>query len=330
MTTLFLNEGKLDKVNNVIPNIKYGDPVTIEYKRIKLVSSKFDILGKSQIMIVNYVKTIQTKEKTLQSITYYDENVITDESWYKRKKSFAIGPFDPSEYGNPVCFYTPAYQNEEITINTQFWEIDKGNAVRDTLKVAQNCISLGKATPYGTYFEIANELVGSSGKIITSFIKHKEMSKEHIFEFNNENMSVGTYICLPQVKDINIRNYIIENYHIEDNMLVRKVNDLIEEYGETYFILEMCKDKRDDLASFDYVSSSAELISLFNEKNDNFLTKFNDSMDAAYNMQLAEKINEAYKDNKMDVVNALYQHVPEGKKAWFDNLFPHIKPVPYS
>lgn len=325
MTTIFYKD-KLEKWSKFLPynKIKYGDPVIIEYKRIKLVSTKFDIFGKSQIMIVNYVKTVQTKEKTVQSITYYDENVIPNEPWYKKKKSFSIGPFDPSEYGNPICFYSPGFQNEEIIINTQFWEIDKDSVLKDSFKTLQGCISFGNVTPYAPYFELANELVGYSGKIITSLIKHKEMSKEHIIDFENDDIYIGTYICLPLVKDVNVRNKIIQDYYVEDDMLLKIENDKIIEYDDTYFILEISSQKRDDLASFDYISSSAELISLFNENNSNFMTKLNNSMDMAYNMGLIEKINEAYQNNDMVIANALAKHIPLAKKNWYKTLFPNL------
>lgn len=315
--------------NNVDCNnqkIVFGEPLIMEYKRIKLVSTKFDIFGKSQVMIVNYIKTTQTKEKSLSSVTYYDENVSPKKSFFSRKGTFEIGPFDPSQYGNPIFYYTPAYQNENIIINTQFWELDKEDAMDNIINGTQSCLSLGKISvnPYSKYFEIASDIIGNSKKIITGFIKHRELTNEHIFEIK-ENSYTGYYICLPEIENINEKYDILKNYKIIDDHLVKENTDLLEEYDKTYFLIKISKDKRDDLQTFDYMSSSVELIDLFNKGNkDNFQAALFNTINDAYDMQLVNKINAAYNENNKDLVKALYQHIKLDKKNWFNDLFPQI------
>jgi hypothetical protein len=330
MTCLINNNNQLTKItSDLIPNIiNFGDPVTIKYKRIKLVSSKFDIFGSSQVMIVNYVKTIQTKEKTLQSVTYYDENARPNKTkWYSREKTFSIGPFKPSQYGNPICYYNPGYQGEDITINTQMWEIDKKETINNTTNVISTCLSLGKVTPYAGYFELVDTVVGFGGKIITNSIKHKELCQEHVLELTNNTIFSGTYVCLPEIDLSNLiaRNKVIEDYYIEDNVLVKK--DSLIEYGQTYFILKISKNKRSDLASFDYISSSAELLTLFNSNDTNFGNKFNETMTSSYDMELLNKINAAYKNGDLDLAKALYQHIKPNKLNLFVEYLPFLTPT---
>lgn len=324
MVYLVSYDNKLYKKGKDI--IKIGDPISIEYKRIKLVSNKFDIFGSSQIMIVNYVKTVETKEKTMQTITYYDENAKpVKESIFGRKKTFEIGPFDPSQYGNPICYYTPAYKGENITINTQIWEIDKKDFVNNTSHATQSCLSLGKATPYGTYFDIANTLVGYGSKILTATIKHKELCPEHIIEFDNDNnIYEGLYVCFPEIRssDLNERNNIIKNYFVEDMILVKHGNTgYYEEYDKTYYILNVTKTIREDLTSFDYLSSSTELITLLNSNDESFSSRYMETMAASYDLDLIKKISDSIANNDLEMADILFKHVPASSRNMFKSLF---------
>ena len=95
MTTLYCNKstGKLYRIDERLGTkfstslIKIGDAVTIEYKRIKITSDQFDTFGTTDVMITTSVKSIQTKEKTMESITYYDKNVKPTPSPIKSSNS---------------------------------------------------------------------------------------------------------------------------------------------------------------------------------------------------------------------------------------------------
>lgn len=328
MVFLIVNDGKLCKTGSKV--ISFGDPIVIEYKRIKLISNKFDIFGKSQVMIVNYVKTMETKEKAVMSITYYDETAKPKRvSPLSFKKVLAIGPFDPSQYGNPVCYYTPAYQNENILINTQFWEIDKKDLVTTTTSLAQSCLSLGSATPYKSYFDIVNSIVGASGKVIVNMIKHKELCVEHILELNDSDSLIyeGIYVCLPEVDDLNGKEYILKNYYVHDNVLVKikdNDDDIFEEYDKTYFLLLITKENKNDLTSFDYISSSMDLLTLFNDGNESFSKTYVDTVSSAYDMELVQKISSAVQKEDSRLVTALTKHVSPKKQELFSSIFPSL------
>lgn len=342
MTTLFydLNElnktgGKLLKldskvnIDNHLAAINIGDSLTIEYKRIKIVSDKFDWFGNSQLMVVNHIKTVQTKEKTVQSITYFDDDVKPKGPWYQKLKSFAVGPFDPSEYGNPVCYYTPGYQGDVITITTKFWEIDDATKITGITGDIQSCISLGtsSANPYGVYFQIADDLIGVGAKILTAFVKHSELADEHILELRIDEgvpLLEGLYICLPEVTDLNERNIIIQNYHIEDLILVKSENDKLIEYNKTYFVLKLSKAIRKDLIDFDFTASSSDLLQKLNQKDESFVKTLVQTTRDAYDMNLLQEISEAYSQKNYPLVKALYNHIHPAKKEWFDVSFPDI------
>lgn len=344
MTTLFCNRAgiifKWDE--NLHPdennkNVNIGDYLTFEYKRIKIVSSKFDFFGKSKIMIVNYVKSVQTKEQTLQSITYYDTNAKPKGSKLNKYRSYAIGPFDPSDYGNPVCFFTPGYQGEVITLTTQFWEIDDADALQNTSSGIQSCISLGESSvnPYSIYFQIADEAVGVSSKILTSFIKHDKLSEDHVTEFRIDEgvpMLTGLYIGLPGVDDMNERNKILSEYHIEDFQLLKNIvcpdgTKKLVEYNSTYFILMISTRPRTDLIDFNYAASSSDLMNKLNNEPESFISSLTSVTKDAYDMNIISQISSILSSDSTDsknIVKALFQHLSTAKQEIVKKLFPNI------
>ncbi len=338
MTTFYCNfndpEQKLQKwdkeIDGEAKNITVGDFLTIEYKRIKIVSKKFDLIGKSKVMVVNHVKSVQTKEKVMDTITYFDDDVKPKGVWNHRKKSFAIGPFDPSEYGNPVCYFTPGYQGGVVTITTKFWEIDDPAIITGTASALQSCLSLissAPANPYGAYFEIADDVVGTSAKILTTFVKHTELSTEHIVEFRiDEGVPIyeGLYICTPEVDDINVRYEIVNEYFIDDDILVKKDGDRFVEYDKTYFVLRVSAAEREDLMDFDYMASSAELLDKLNKGSEDFMPSLLETTRGAFDMDLINDITNAYKEGDLQQVKALYNHLTGSRKEWFDESFPNI------
>ena len=135
---MFYSAGKkLELYNNEIEVINFddviqiADPITIEFRYIKITSDEFDRIGKSEIMIVNNLRTNQTKEKSMDIITYYDDDVKVDKFYINghKYKTWNVHAFDPSEYGNPICYHNMGYRDETITITTRAWEIDKSGPV---------------------------------------------------------------------------------------------------------------------------------------------------------------------------------------------------------
>lgn len=334
MTTLFSDkDGNLLKWNTKINDttIKIGDTLTIEYKRIKIVSKNFDLLGKSQVMVINNVKFTQTKEKMMDTITYFNDDAKPEGKWYNRKKSINIGPFDPSDYGNPVCYFTPGYKGSIITIRTKFWELDDANKITQTTNIIQDFLKIGSTVPnpYGPYFQIADDIVGISGKILTCFVKHSELSDDHIIEFRideeNKPFFEGYYLCLPEMPS-NQKNEIkeiIKNYFIDDdNILIRKDNS--EEYNSTYFVFRVSNNARNDLIDFDFAVSSSDLLNKLNQKHEDFIPDIIKISRDAYDMDLVQKIYDAYDNNDLNLVSALYKSLHHTKKQWFNKAFPII------
>lgn len=337
MTTFYCNpnqpEHRLQKwdkdIDGEAKHISVGDFLTIEYKRIKIVSKHFDLIGKSQLMVVNHVKSVQTKEQMMETITYFDDDVKPKGDWNQRLKSFAIGPFDPSEYGNPVCYFTPGYQGGVITITTKFWEIDDPDVITGAASFIQNLLSLFSVAgnPYGAYFEIADSAVGCSAKILSSFVKHKELTTEHIVEFRiDEGKPIyeGLYVCTPEVDDINMRYQILDDYFIDDFHLVKKDGDKLVEYDQTYFVLRVTAAERDDLMDFDYMASSAEILNKLNTGSEDFVPTLMETTRGAFDMAIINDITDAYKEGDLQQVKALYNHLSESRKEWFDESFPDI------
>ena len=341
MTTLFCNRaGKIFKWDDSLQpdqnnkSVNVGDYLTFEYKRIKIVSSKFDFFGKSKVMIVNYVKSVQTKEQTLQSITYYDTSAKPKGSKLNKYRSYGVGPFDPSDYGNPVCFFTPGYQGEVITLTTQFWEIDDADALNSTSSGIRGCISLGETSvnPYSIYFQIADEAVGVSSKILTSFIKHDKLSEDHISEFRIDEgipLLTGLYIGLPNVDDINERNKILSEYHVEDFQLLKNFvrpdgSTKLVEYNSTYFILMISTRQRTDLIDFNYAASSSDLMNKLNNTPQDFVSSLTSVTRDAYDMNIISQIGDALSSSNNELAKALYQHLSSTKQALVQKLFPSV------
>ena len=125
--------------------------------------------------------------------------------------------------------------------------------------------------------------------------------------------------------DLNEKTDIISNYFIEDNILVKRgVNGKYEEYDKTYFVIKISKEFREDLASFDYVASSAELVTLLNNNDDSFSDKYIETVSSAYDMDLVKKMLGAISDGNLEKANNLFKHVPSFSKNTFSALFGNI------
>lgn len=263
MVTIYCRHNELHKWDeNVLvmkEQVEIGNPLTIEFRRISITSKNFDLLGKSEVMIVNHVKTLSTKDKTVESITYYDDDAKT-KGKFMGKKKWSLNHFDPSEYGNPVCFHTPGYIGNVITITTKMWDIDKCNSMKSFLGTAAGLLKLaGTVSPY---IEIASSALGYSNRILNSVIKHDELCDEHVIELrldSSQPLVPGKFICLPDA-DINERDVVLKEYFLEQNQLVRKVDEKFEEYPHTYFILKLSDKPKEDLIDFDFMASSADLL----------------------------------------------------------------------
>ena len=318
-----------------IKSVKVGDPLTVEYKRIHIMSNNFDYFGKSEVMVVNHIRNKQTKERSLESITYYDDDSETKGSLFG-KQSWSVGPFDPSEYGNPVCFHTPGYQGTTILITTKMWEINDPTIIKSGITFAQSLLGIAKSA--SPFLEIVDTSLGITSKVISGYIGHKELSSEHTLELRLDSdypLLPGKYVCVPNLFDINERKRMVKDFFLEDNHLVKldEKGNLVE-YEETYFIIKVSNYERLDLNDFDFTASSADLLEMVQKTNDiNKLQQelININRDS-YNLNLMEQIKQKYDDwvvkgdNKyIQETVALYKQLgTSGIKNWFDENFPFI------
>lgn len=324
-----------------LATIKVGDPLTVEFKRIHIISKEFDFVGKSEVMVVNYVKNKASKDRVIEQITYFDDDAST-KSVNMLNKSYSIGPFDGSEYGHPVCFHTPGYEGTVINITTRFWDIDDPSLFQQSMNLLQSGLSIVGATlpAYGVYFTIADEALGVSSRIISSAIKHDELTTPHIIELRIDDeqkpLYNGKYVCLPGLTDLNKRNQILENYFLEENVLLKKDNKgKYIEYNDTYFILDIHNKVRDELMDFDYTASAADILKkLYGDEQDtqSLHQEIVELAKNSYNLGLIKVIQKKYNeylksDNNTNLFNelkALYNQIPKDQKGWFDETFDYI------
>lgn len=365
MTTLYCNKstGKLYRIDERLGTkfstslIKIGDAVTIEYKRIKITSDQFDTFGTTDVMITTSVKSIQTKEKTMESITYYDKNVKPTPSPIKSsnsiwsKKDYVITTFDPTEYGNSVCYYNPGYSGNTINIATKFWNINDSNYILNIMSYIKDFISLTKIlpTPIAPYISLVDGIIDNTSAILVNVNDNELLEETHLSSFSNsyeyEPFLVGFYVCLPTVRNLNEINNIIKKYCIRNNTLVRREEELntddattiatfeeqeyeaVVEYTSSYFILEVSNKPRPELVDFDFAASSNDLLSNLykNEPGsvNNFVKLSTESNDLNIIKQIHDLVSASNGLNN-PMFTSLFNHLSEDSKLLVKKLYPNL------
>ena len=340
MTTLFCDKltGKIFRWNDKSiesKTINYGDPLSLEYVKIRLVTNKFNFFRKNRIMVIDNIKSNQTKEIMSDSITYYDDNVLpkkfTDGN---PNKYFDIEEFDPTKYGCPYFYYTPSYQNNGIVFTTRIFKIDSDDMAQKLFNCLHNIFTVGSKIPnYGLLCQLADNIVIDASDMLTKlFDGGKQLTNNHVinFEYDNEDKKIyiGYYLCLPNVLEPQNIDKIISNFRIEDQKLIRinSKGDKVE-FGDTYYLIELKNIKRIDLNDFDYSASSNELLLSLKKSDDHGVEKFSKITKDASDMDLIKQIFELYsKDDKNSVeIKNLYNHLHD--KNWFKMNFPKISDI---
>jgi len=311
--------------------VKISDPVTIEYRRIHIRSDEFDLFGKSEIMIVSHIRNAQRKERSMENIVYSDDNVKYSKT-ENGDKIFSIGPFDTSKYGNPVFFHTPGYQGTVLSITTKMWELDSPDKLISFTNMLRK--GVGLVTSMSPYFVVADKMLEISAAVVSGHINHDKMCKSHTLELRTDKdkpFMEGKYLCVPNLQTVKSKRLLLQNYTIEDNMLVDKEYN---EYPHTYFIVEISTNERDDLADFDFMASSAELIDKFQRtvEYSDILVNVNRE---SYNYQLILLVKESYDkwvnnidsssdESLRDTTLALYKQLRDETKKYFDETLPEV------
>jgi len=317
---------KWNKIEKLIvgeKKIRTGDALCIEYKRIRILSDKFDWIGNSEIAIVNNIRTIQTKEAAPDNIIYYDKSV--NPTTCKNSKGFKIidiDRFDPGEYGNSICYYTPSYQNNNISICTKFYEIDERFGV---LHCASKLLNLGNPVPnYGIYFSLAGKFLDGVDKILDRLTFKNKLIDDHVIELNPNDTDrpiyYGKYICLPTVTYNDITD-ITNNYTLDDTDLVHVTDKTL--YKGSYFILELSDIRDPNLYDFDFNQNANDLVNKLNNRDKIGMEEFIQSHSDSYNFKI---IQELVSNNTSDPFS-LYNKLSPKYKTWVDNAFPSITSI---
>lgn len=292
MATLFINKGgvltRLSETKST--QVSLNTAFSLEYDRIKIISNKFDLIGSSEIAIVNNIRTSMTKDISPDNLVYYDPNCKTK----KFKKSFNykyvdIKDFNPANYGNKVFFYTQSYDGNDINLCTNFYEIDKINLFND---IGSLLTFTSSYTNYGMYFNLAGQLIKGIGDIYNKLNFKKDLIDPHVVEFESDTLFEGKYLCLPEI-DENEENFIIENCIIcNEDLILKSTNEI---YNKSFFILKLeCGIKKDYL-DFDFLSDSTIMLQKLTQKDDETLNKFVQNNKNSYELgqikNILEKIN---------------------------------------
>lgn len=304
-------------INHNIPLIQRGNPLTCEIRRLSIVSDKWNTFRDNKFMLVNRVKNKASKDRTLENITYYDDSVetITILVNGEKKKKYSIGPFDPGEYGNPICFHTPGYEGTTINISTEAWNIHDNSIIKSLTSMVTS--ALGMVTTVSPYIQLAIPAVNIMGSFLQKEIKHEELSNTHVLEISLDSgipLCVGKYILLPDLTDYNIKIDLLKNYVLRDNMLMKKLDDKFIEFDQTYYIIKITDKPREDLADFDYAASHMELVKLFNQADNNpdIMNQLADISKQAYNSGVLQTLFKYY-DSYLDSGSSPLVNEPESK-----------------
>lgn len=325
--------GQLYKINKDLPVrcIEINNPVTIEYKKIRIVSEHFNHLIANKIMVVNNIKNTETKDTATDDITYYDENASLKS--IKHKKCFDINQFDASKYGNPVCYYCPAYNSEVITITTKFYKLKFDTNSDKVLSYMQTILSVGSLIPnYSVYFAVAQDTVSEVGSIVSDLTDGIDLLvPHHTFQLRNDDvnipLAVGNYVCFPDVNDENIIDNIVNNYSIIDYKLLGKdITGEIIEYPGSYFILHIDNNLRTDLNNFNFATSSNDLLKDLKKGEQDALDKIISALTDSSNLTYIQNIINEYNSNPSSFtsIQTMFSLLSTDTQTWFTTAFPQI------
>lgn len=264
MSIYFINNKNICEYSSG-EKIKIADQLTIDFIRIFVKSKHFDKIGLSEVMIVNHVKTIQTKERSVESIVYYDNDAKVI-----NKKYWETGPFSNDEYGNSVCYHTEGYIGNDISMTFKIWELNSKNTFDELFSFVKNIFKLSPNTQVSNIVSTGLDI---SQKILNNNIQHKELCKEYTLKLQGD-ILLGKYIIFPNLSFIESKE-IIQNASIEHDLLIDK--NTSKHINQTYYIINISNDKRVDLIDFDYLASSNELIKLLNNNGNNEILDINNN-----------------------------------------------------
>lgn len=316
MTTLFINKnGVFNRLRDVnAKNISLNSAFTIEYEHIKIVSNKFDLLGKSELAIINNIRSTLTKEISPDNLVYYDSNCRTK----KIKNRFMyrytnIKDFNPSNYGNKIFYYTPSYSGDDINICTNFYEID--NIVFFS-KISNLLTSASNYTNYGMYFNLAGQIIKGIGDIYNRLNYKKELVTPHVLEFDSEHIYEGLYVCFPEIENEIEEQYIIDHFiYQNDSIINTKIN---KAYENSFFILKIEEGRKDSFLDFNFLTDATVMLQKLNQKDEDTINQYINNNKNSYDLTQLKAIiqkNSAGLDFKNE-----YNKLNTSMQEWVDKF----------
>ena len=324
MATLYFSRlgSKIFKLNKIPLGqtiVEHGAPLSIEYKNFRIKSKKFDFIGDSEIAIINNIRTKVTKEPSPENIVYYDKKANPKDN------ILDIEVFDPSEYGNSLCYYTRSYQGTNISICTKFYEIDERFGI---LSGISDLLHLGGKIPrYGLYFSLTGTFIDGVDKILDRLTYKRELLPEHTVEFSCKNLDrplyYGSYICFPEIKQQDLNN-VLDNYVLDDNTLVHNISGEI--YKDSYYVLELNNIDDPTLYDYDFSNDTNELLHKLDSHDKNSLQKFVQINSDAQNFSIIKTLIAKLSDPTSDklILLSLYNKLTPTHKNWLNDNFPQI------
>lgn len=335
MTTLYY----LRSANKILPwhkipsnkdiSVKSGDPLSIEYKKFRIVSGNFDLFGRSEIAIVNNVKTSQTKDAIPDNIIYYHTHILPKKD-PSNKKFIDIDTFDPSHYGNSFCYYTPSYYPNSITIATKFYEISERFGLLDL--IVKTLTRTPPIPKYGLYFSLAGEVLQGIDLVLDKLMYKRELTTDHIVKFDpfdiDKPLFYGSYVCLLSSSREHIDD-IINNYTLEDSYLTNIHNQNL--YPGSYFILELTNTFNKSLLDFDFSHNSNELLFKLDKRDKIGMQEFIQTNLESYNFKIIQDIVLALSHPTPDetLIISLYNKLSPYHQKWSLDTFPNLSSFVY-
>jgi len=335
---------KICKFNNSV--IREGNAISIIYRRIKIVSDKFDRFGSSQIMITNNIVINTVKDSVMDNVVFYDKNIYPITIPNTNKKYHVINNFNNKSLSD-ICYYSPGFmKNNIITITTKIWEVDDSSIITKIMFYIKQLLCLIKfiSVPIKPYLTIADTVLGKANNIISNFIRNKELCDSQTIEFSGNNINkpimCGYYVCLPGVNNINTVNTLTKEYYLEDNTLVKKDNDNIVEYDDSYIVIEVCKEEKENIYDYEFTTHTNNLINNIvnnTQKNNNlgqninincnknvYLNKFIEICKEKEDFRKIKKITQLTQKTKVNEskIKSLYNHLNCENKQWLRTSFP--------
>lgn len=367
MNTIFCHNnitGKLYKWNHnvlMLPNIKpvkVGDPLLIEYKRAKIVSNKFDLIGKSEIMITTNIKEdgqcdivrrVSDNDMTTkgeQDIILYYDKAVKPESYYDERicKYIYYHIIDNFEdHGHAICYYNPGFNNNIINLVTKFWEVDDPKFIYKILRYIKKLLFTVKITKLSPTLNITGTIINNCGYLLATLIENKKMTKEHVIEFRSDKydkpLILGNYLCLPNIDTVCEVDNITENYHFDSGILLN--NNTKIEYDDTYFVISVLDTKSDpsyDSANYyghKFVTNINRIINNINKEpngllclpNEDKIKEVVEMYKESTDFMTIKKIIKYEESKRMTnyeellVIKSMYNHLSDDNKLWFEKYF---------